>query len=71
MTVNFTDREMAVLDELAAAKELSREGVLRQALRLYQMVDVRLSRGERMWPDESRKSLRLGDIEELPLTVHW
>lgn len=56
MTLNLTDAEMAVLDELSEKKDLSKTAVLRQALRLYQMVNVRLERGEKLFfEDEAKK----------------
>ena len=56
MTLNLTDAEMAVLDELSEKKDLSKTAVLRQALRLYQMVNVRLERGEKLFfEDEVKK----------------
>ena len=56
MTLNLTDAEMAVLDELSEKKDLSKTAVLRQALRLYQMVNVRLDRGEKLFfEDEAKK----------------
>ena len=48
MTLNLTDREMQVLDELCARKGLNKTALMRQALRLYQAVDVRLERGEKV-----------------------
>ena len=48
MTLNLTAAEMGVLDELARKKDLSKTAVVRQAIRLYQMVDVRLSQGEKL-----------------------
>jgi predicted transcriptional regulator len=56
MTLNLTDAEMRVLEELARKKELSKTAVLRQALRLYQSVDVRIARGEKLiFEDELEK----------------
>ena len=56
MTLNLTDAEMAVLDELSGKKDLSKTAVLRQALRLYQMVNVRMDRGEKLFfEDEAKK----------------
>jgi predicted transcriptional regulator len=49
MTLNLTDAEMRVLEEMAERKELTKVAVLRQALRLYQLIDVRLSRGETLY----------------------
>lgn len=48
MTLNLSEAEMRVLDELANKKDLSKTAVLRQALRLYQMVEERLSAGEKL-----------------------
>ena len=56
MTFNLTHAEMAVLEELANKKELSKTAVLRQALRLYQVVDARLAKGEKLFfEDEAEK----------------
>ena len=49
MTLNLTDAEMRVLEELSAQKDLTKTAVLRQALRLYQLVEVRLQRGEKLF----------------------
>lgn len=48
MTLNLTDAEMDALEALATKKDLSKTAVLRQALRLYQTVTVRLEQGEKM-----------------------
>jgi predicted transcriptional regulator len=56
MTLNLTDAEMAVLEELSEKKDLSKTAVLRQALRLYQIVNVRIDRGEKLFfEDEAKK----------------
>lgn len=49
MTLNLTDAEMAVLDELCAKKDLSKTAVLRQALRLFRRVDEQLEKGEKLF----------------------
>lgn len=48
MTLNLTDAEMAALEELCERKELTKTALIRQALRLYQMVDNRLARGDKL-----------------------
>ena len=48
MTLNLTDQEMQSLEELCEKKSLSKTALLRQALRLYQMVDARLERGDKL-----------------------
>jgi len=49
MTLNLTDAEMGVLEELCAKKDISKTTVLRQALRLYQAIDARAERGNRLF----------------------
>ncbi|MFT5042745.1 MAG: putative transcriptional regulator [Hyphomicrobiaceae bacterium] len=57
MTLNLTDAEMEVVEELAEKKELSKTAVLRQALRLYQTVDARLEKGEKLFFEDKKKKL--------------
>jgi len=57
MTLNLTEPEMQVLEELSRQKELSKTALLRQAIRLYQLVDARLARGEKLlFEDEKKKA---------------
>ncbi|MFO0911885.1 MAG: ribbon-helix-helix protein, CopG family [Pirellulales bacterium] len=56
MTLNLTEAEMAALEELCEKKDLSKTAVLRQALRLYQMVDTRLDRGEKLFFEDDKKA---------------
>jgi len=55
MTLNLTEQEMTVLDKLCAKKDLTKTALMRQALRLYQMVDARLARGERLFFEDEKK----------------
>jgi hypothetical protein len=48
MTLNLTEPEMLALEELAKKKDLTKTAVIRQAIRLYQMVDARLAAGEKL-----------------------
>jgi predicted transcriptional regulator len=54
MTLNLTEAEMKALDELSTQKDISKTAVLRQALRLYQMLDARLSRGEKLFFEDDK-----------------
>ena len=54
-SLNLTDAEMRVLEELSRQKELSKTAILRQALRLYQLVDARLSSGGKLYFENERK----------------
>jgi hypothetical protein len=55
MTLNLTDQEMEVLEELAQKKDISKTAIIRQALRLYQLIDVRMSEGEKLYFEDSDK----------------
>ena len=48
MTLNLTPQEMAVLEELAVKKDLSKTGVMKLALRLLQTIDARLEFGKKL-----------------------
>jgi hypothetical protein len=48
MTLNLTEVEMNVLETLASKKDINKTAVIRQALRLYQAIDARVERGERL-----------------------
>jgi hypothetical protein len=48
MTLNLTEAEMCVLESLAKKKDLTKTAVVRQAIRLYQMIEARLSSGEKL-----------------------
>ena len=48
MTLNLTEAEMRVLEDLAKKKDLTKTAVVRQAIRLYQMIDVRMLAGEKL-----------------------
>ncbi len=49
LTLNLTDGEMSVLEELCAKKDLSKTLLLRQALRLYQLIEVRTEDGNKLF----------------------
>ncbi|EHR69324.1 hypothetical protein BurJ1DRAFT_0434 [Burkholderiales bacterium JOSHI_001] len=49
LTLVLSDAEMDVLDSLSSERSLSKTAVLRQALRLYQTVDIRQQRGDKLF----------------------
>jgi hypothetical protein len=55
MTLNLTGQEMRVLEDLSTRKDISKTALLRQALRLYQLVDARLDRREKLFFEDARK----------------
>ncbi|GLR90352.1 MULTISPECIES: transcriptional regulator [Bradyrhizobium] len=53
MTLNLTDAEMSALEQMAVAKDLTKTGVLRQALKLYQLIDARIASGEKVFVENA------------------
>lgn len=49
MTLNLTEAEMTALEHLSTEKDMSKTAVLRQALRLYQVISTRMQTGERLF----------------------
>ena len=54
MTLNLTDPEMQALESLARKKDISKTAVVRQALRLYTIIDARLENGEKLVFEDER-----------------
>jgi len=54
MTLNLTDAEMKVLEDLASKKDLSKTSLIRQALRLYQLVEMRVDKGDKLFFEDDR-----------------
>lgn len=52
MTLNLTDAEMAALEALSVEKDVSKTAILRQALRLYQVVSGRMQMGEKLFLED-------------------
>ncbi len=54
MTLNLSEAEMGILEELCEKKELSKTSVIRQALKLYQIVESRLEKGNKLFFEDDR-----------------
>lgn len=54
MTLNLTDAEMQVLEKLCDKKDLSKTALLRQALRLYQLVESRIDKGDKLFLEDEK-----------------
>lgn len=55
MTLNLTDAEMSALEELCQHKDLTKTAVIRQALRLYQLIDLRGREGQKLFFEDDLK----------------
>lgn len=59
LVLNLSEREMSALDSLAERKGQTKSALLRQALRLYESLDARVSQGARLVleaPDKREKA---------------
>ncbi|MBS1993516.1 MAG: ribbon-helix-helix protein, CopG family [Cyanobacteria bacterium SZAS LIN-3] len=56
MTLNLTDQEMVILENLAAKKDISKTALVRQALRLYQLIDERIDGGKRLYIEDTERN---------------
>lgn len=54
MTLNLNPAEMTALEALCERKGMSKTALVRQALRLYQFVDERLERGEKVFVEDPK-----------------
>lgn len=52
LVLKLSGQEMEVLAQLAERRGTTKTGLLRQALRLYQSVDERMQRGERLYLED-------------------
>lgn len=59
MTLNLSVREMDAVERLAAEAELSKTALIRQALRLYEVVNARIRAGETMTFSGDRERVAL------------
>lgn len=56
MTLNLSEQEMLVLEELAEKKDISKTGVIKLAIRLLQILDSRSRMGHKLFlEDEATK----------------
>ena len=55
MTLNLTEKEMLVIEKLAQEKDLSKTALIRQAIRMYQIIDARIAKGEKLFVEDNEK----------------
>jgi len=56
MTLNLTEGEMQVIEELCERKGLSKTALVRQSLRLFKSIDDRLELGSKIFVESADKS---------------
>ena len=55
MTLNLNKDEMNALEELVEIQGLNKTAVLKQALSLYQIINYRIRRGEKIYFEDKNK----------------
>lgn len=56
MTLNLNSKEMEEVERLAIKKGISKTGLVRQAIRLYQSIIERIDKGEKLFFEDKEKS---------------
>ncbi len=59
MTLNLTDREMDALETLAAKKGITKTAIIRQALRLFQLIDERAGEGAKLMLEDEKANKKM------------
>ena len=54
MTFNLTEAEMDVLEAMSKKRDLSKTALLRQALRMYQVIEARLKNGDKLFFEDEK-----------------
>ena len=55
MTLNLTEAEMRLLEDLAARKQLTKTGIIRLSLKLFQLIDERMAQGGKLFIEADGK----------------
>ncbi len=55
MTLNLTDADMDLLEELAQRKQLTKTAIIRLSIKLFQLVDERVAEGGRLFIEADGK----------------
>lgn len=55
LSLKLQDREVDVIASLAEKKGLTKTALIRQAVRVYQVIDDRLARGEKLFTESKKR----------------
>ena len=56
LNLSLTAEEMAIVEELAERKGVTKSGLLRHCLRVYQTLDFKLRSGEKLFLEDEAKN---------------
>ncbi|AMD89870.1 transcriptional regulator [Desulfovibrio fairfieldensis] len=54
MTLNLTKDEMDILDALATRKDVSKTSILKAAIKLYYIINLRIESGEKIFSEDDK-----------------
>lgn len=55
MTLNLTRTEMDLIEQMAIKKGMNKTALVKQALRLYQTIELRIDNGEKIFSEDDKK----------------
>lgn len=55
LTLSLSSQEIEILETLARKKGLTKTSVIRQAIRVYQTLDRRIERGDKIFFEDEKK----------------
>ena len=55
MTLNLSSEEMAAVETIARRKDVTKTAIIKQAIRLYLLVDTRLGDGDKLFVEDDEK----------------
>ena len=59
MTLNLSEREMEVLEDLCRRKDMNKTGVIKHALKLYQLLDHKIAQGDKVYFEDASTKKQL------------
>jgi len=55
MTLNLSSDEMMAVESIARRKDVTKTAIIKQAIRLYLLVDTRLGDGDKLFVEDDEK----------------
>ena len=55
MTLNLSSDEMEAVESIARRKDVTKTAIIKQAIRLYLLVDTRLGGGDKLFVEDDEK----------------
>ena len=59
LTLNLSEEEMNALNQLAIRSDMSKTAVIKKAIRIYQILETRLQRGEHIFVEDEANKVKV------------